>query len=253
MSHMPADRSSAAVLSGRVDRLRILVVAVPIAAGLALLPLRDHVRNTNVALLLALVTVGISVLGGLVPGAVGGLITALTYNVLFTQPYWSLRITDIEDVETVILLVLIGAAVGALVSWGRRQQREAARQEASARRLRRHAEIAAGSETLGRLLQQTREELCEVLDIRTCLYEPGPPSGDLALFTHTGVTVPANSAATRPWVAIPVRRSGRIVGHFLVEIPPRANGLMAFTVESRQSALALADNIGLVLDGLSRP
>jgi transposase-like protein len=33
----------------------------------------------------------------------------------------------------VLLLVLIGAAAGALVSWGRRQQREAARQEALAR------------------------------------------------------------------------------------------------------------------------
>ena len=75
-------------------------------AGFALLPLRDHVRNTNVALLLALVTVGISVLGGLAPGAVAGLVTALTYNVLFTRPYWSLRINDVDDVETVVLLVL---------------------------------------------------------------------------------------------------------------------------------------------------
>jgi K+-sensing histidine kinase KdpD len=231
----------------------MLLVAVPVTAGFALLPLRDHVRNTNVALLLALVTVGISVLGGLVPGAIGGLITALTYNVLFTQPYWSLRVTDIDDAETVVLLMLIGAAAGGLVSWGRRQQHEAARQQAAARRLRRQAEIAAGSETLGRLLQQTREELCDLLDIQTCLYEPGPPGRDVALYTHTGLTVPANSAATRPWAAIPVRRSGRVVGHFLVEIPARTNGLLAFTVEARQSALALADNVGVVLHGLSGP
>ena len=110
-------------------------------------PLRDHARNTNVALLLALVTVGISLLGGLAPGAVAGLVTALTYNVLFTLPYWSLRINDVDDVETVVLLVLIGGIAGALVSWGRRQQREAARQEASARRLRRQAELVSGSET----------------------------------------------------------------------------------------------------------
>ena len=211
-------------------------------AGFALLPLRDHVRNTNVALLLALVTVAISVLGGLAPGAVGGLVTALTYNVLFTRPYWSLRINDVDDVETVLLLVLIGVAAGALVSWGRRQQREASRQEASARRLRRHAELAAGSETLGRLLQQAREELCDLFDVRTCVYEPGPPGGDVALFTHTGITVPGDSASTRPWVALPVRRGGRIVGHFLIEIPSSISGPTAFTAEQRQSALALADH-----------
>ncbi len=247
-----SDPSHAPLLPGHAARLWSLVVGVPLAAGFALLPLRDHVRNTNVALLLALVTVGISVLGGLAPGAVGGLITALTYNVLFTQPYWSLRITHVDDVETVILLVLIGGAAGALVSWGRRQQREAARQEATAKRLRRQAEIAAGSETLGRLLQQTREELCDLLDVQTCLYEPGPPGGDVAQFTYSGVTVPANSGTTRPWVALPVRRSGRIVGHFLIEIPAPTRGPIAFTAERRQSALALADNIGLVLDGLSR-
>ncbi len=220
-------------------------------AGFALLPLRDHVRNTNVALLLALLTVGISVLGGLAPGAVAGLVTALTYNVLFTRPYWSLRINDVDDIETVILLVLIGVAAGALVSWGHRQQREAARQEASARRLRRHAELASGSETPGRLLQQAREELCDLLDVRTCLYEPGPPGDDVVLFTHTGVTVPGDSASTRPWVALPVRRSGRIVGHFLIEIPAQISEPMAFTAERRQSALALADHVGVVLDGLS--
>jgi K+-sensing histidine kinase KdpD len=231
----------------------MLVVAVPVVAGFALLPLRDHARNTNIALVLALVTVGISVLGGLAPGAVAGLATALTYNALFTRPYWSLRIDDADDIETVVLLMLIGAAAGALVSWGRRQQREAARQEVSARRLRRQAELASGSETTGRLLQQAREELCDLLDVRTCLYEPGPPGGDVALFTHTGITVPADSASTRPWVALPVRRSGRIAGHFLIEIPAQMSGPTAFTAERRQSALALADHVGVALDGLSRP
>jgi K+-sensing histidine kinase KdpD len=90
--------------SGCAARRWTFVVGVPLVAGFALLPLRDHARNTNVALLLALVTVGISVLGGLAPGAVAGLVTALTYNVLFTRPYWSLRINDADDVETVLLL-----------------------------------------------------------------------------------------------------------------------------------------------------
>jgi K+-sensing histidine kinase KdpD len=253
MSDATLRHRAGALWSGSAARRWLLVVGVPVVAGVALLPLRDHARNTNIALLLALVTVGISVLGGLAPGAVAGLATALTYNALFTRPYWSLRINDADDVETVLLLVLIGAAVGALVSWGRRQQREAARQEASARRLRRQAELTSGSETTGRLLQQAREELCDLLHVQTCLYEPGPPGGDVAVFTHTGVTVPGDSASTRPWVAVPVRRSGRIVGHFLIEIPAPIRGPTAFTTEGRQSALALADHIGVVLDGLSRP
>jgi len=228
-----------------------VIVGLPVATGIALLPLRDHVRNTNVALLLALVTVGVSVLGGLAPGAVAGLTAAITYDVLFTHPYGSLAITDVDDVETALLLMLIGAASGALVGWGRRQRRAAARHEASARRLRRHAELASGSDSLGRLLQQSREELCDVLGARTCVYEPGPPGNDVPLFTHTGVIIPAASASTRPWVALPIRRSGRMVGHFLIEFPSGSTTPMAFPAEARQTATALADHVGEVLETYS--
>jgi K+-sensing histidine kinase KdpD len=228
-----------------------LIMGLPVAAGLALSPLRDHMRNTNVGLLLALVTVGVSVIGGLWPGAVAGLIAALTYDVVFTQPYGSLTIADVDDMETVILLVLIGAASGALVSWGRRQQRDAARHEASARRLRRQAELASGSDTLGRLLRQTRVELCDVLGARTCAYEPGPPGDDVALLTHGGVVVPAGSASTRPWVALPIRRSGRVIGHFVIEVPDGSSTAFQWPLEARQSAMALADNVGGVLEALS--
>jgi K+-sensing histidine kinase KdpD len=228
-----------------------VIVGLPVATALALLPLRDHMRNTNVGLLLALVTVGISALGGLWPGTVAGLMAALAYDVGFTHPYGSLTIADVDDIETVILLMLIGAASGALVSWGRRQQREAARHEASARRLRRHAELASGSDTLGRLLQQSRIELCDLLGARTCAYEPGPPGDDVALLTHHGLVVPAGSASTRPWVALPIRRCGRVVGHFLIELPDGSITALQWPLEARQSAMALADNVGGVLDALA--
>jgi hypothetical protein len=52
-------------------------------------------------------------------------------------------------------------------------------------------------------------------------------------------------------VALPVCRSGRIVGHFLIEIPACWYGPMAFTTEERQSALAFAVHVGVVLGGLS--
>ena len=207
--------------------------------------------NTNVGLLLALVTVGVSVLGGPAPGIVAGLMAAVTYDILFTHPYGSLRITDVDDVETVLLLMLIGAASGALVAWGRRQRREAARHEASIRRLRRHAELASGSDTLGRLLQQAREELCDVLGARACVYEPGPPGKDVALLTHTGIIIPACSAATRPWVALPIRRSGRMLGHFLIEFPDGSSTPTMFPREARQSAMALADHVGQALETYS--
>jgi K+-sensing histidine kinase KdpD len=226
-------------------------VLAPLVSAGALLPARDHMRNTNIGLVLALVTVGIAVLGGLAPGAVAGLVAALAYDVVFTRPYGRLTIADVDDVVTVLLLMVIGASTGALVSWGRHQQSEAVEQEASARRLRRQAELVSGSDTIGRLLQQAREELSDVLQARACVYEPGPPGADVARFTHSGVTVPGGSASTSPWVALPVRRSGRIVGHFLVAPPDRTAGPTAFTAEGRRAALALAAHVGVVLEALS--
>ena len=56
----------------------IVVVAVGVVG--ALIPLRDHVRNTNLALVLVLVVLGAAVLGGRLVGVVVGIVIAIAFD-----------------------------------------------------------------------------------------------------------------------------------------------------------------------------
>jgi K+-sensing histidine kinase KdpD len=225
-------------------------VAAPAAITFAAVPLRDHVLNTNVALILAVVSVGVAVVAGPGPAVLASVVGAVLYDLALTEPFWSLRIHNADDVTTALLLVLIGVVAAGLVIWARRQQEAAVRHEAAERRLRRQAELAAGSDGVGRLLTLARDELCDLLGVDTCLYEPGPPGPDVVVMTHDGLTVPAGSAETQPWVALPIRRAGRTVGHFLIAVPPQMDGPVSLARVARPAAVTFADQLGATLDNL---
>src|SRR4051794_3092157 len=79
----------------------------PIMVAAALVAVRGHIDNTNVALILAVAVVAAGAMGGRVAGAVAGLTAATSFDFFHTKPYLSLLIHDGDDVEmTVLLLVL---------------------------------------------------------------------------------------------------------------------------------------------------
>ena len=91
--------------------------AAPIAVAAALVSLRDHMLNANVALVLVLVVVLAAVGGGRSAGAVAAVSAALSFNFFHTVPYLTLEIDSADDVETTLLLLAVGLAVGQLASY----------------------------------------------------------------------------------------------------------------------------------------
>ena len=89
-----------------------LAALAPIAVAALLVPLRDDVVSTNLALVLVILVV----LGGVVAGRVGGALAAITaalsFDFFLTQPYLSLTIDKADDFETTILLLIVGLVVG---------------------------------------------------------------------------------------------------------------------------------------------
>ena len=79
--------------------------------------LRDHLLNANVALVLVLVVVLAAVGGGRSAGAVAAVSAALSFNFFHTVPYLTLEIDSADDVETTLLLLAVGLAVGQLASY----------------------------------------------------------------------------------------------------------------------------------------
>jgi K+-sensing histidine kinase KdpD len=234
-------------------RVGVALVAPAVVAG-ALVPLRAHVLNTNLALVLVVAVLGTAVAGGRVAGVVGALSAALSYDLFFTVPYGSFKIERGDDIETTVLLAVIGLIAGELVERACRSEAAAIARRHDLERIHRRAELAAGGERPGRLIEQSAEELTELLDLKVCRYIPEPPPETLPVFTHDAIRVPSyiDHDVPRSAVALPVRAHGQDFGHFLLIFPTESFGLGA-SVDVKHAAVALADQLGMALLRYRRP
>jgi K+-sensing histidine kinase KdpD len=102
---------------------------VPLVACALVVPFRDDVANTNAALGLVLLVVAAAATGIRPAGLSAAVSSAVWFDFFLTQPYGRFTIDDQADIETAVLLVLVGLAVTEIALWGRRRQAEASRQE----------------------------------------------------------------------------------------------------------------------------
>ena len=112
---------------------RGLVVAaaavVPFAACALLAVFRESVANTNAALGLVLLVVAAASTGIRWAGIVAALSSAAWFDFFLTEPYNQFTIADRADIETAVLLLIVGTAVTEIALWGRRQQARASREQ----------------------------------------------------------------------------------------------------------------------------
>src|SRR5262249_33297523 len=111
-------RDTQAVLAG---------LAAPLALAAILVPFRGSFPNTDAALAMILVVVAVAANGYRLAGILAAVSAAAWFDFFLTQPYERFTITRRADIETTILLLIIGIAVTELAVWGRRQQSAASR------------------------------------------------------------------------------------------------------------------------------
>jgi K+-sensing histidine kinase KdpD len=223
----------------------------PIALGGALVGVRDSIANADVALLLVLVVVLAAVTGGWQAGAVGAVSAALSFDFFHTEPYLSLTINSRDDVETAILLLLVGISVGLLA--GRERDARAAARHSSSEidRIHRVAELAAHGASGEDVLFAAQTELRDLLHLRACRFEAPPALVPLATIERNG-TVTGTSLRhyaqgqlelPREGVELPVLARGQQVGRFVLE----PNEGVGASLEQRMVAVAIADQVGAAL------
>jgi hypothetical protein len=223
------------------------IVAAAVGVVGALIPLRDHVRNTNLALVLVLVVLAAAVLGGRLVGVVVGVVIAIAFDFFLTRPYQSFTIERGDDIETTVLLAAVGLVGGELVERARRSQRIAETRGKEVEQFHRRSELASWGERPGRLIARTQEELAEMLGLVGARYQPGPPPSGVSVLTHDGARVPSGPSDVGPdVVALPVRAHGRDLGHFML-VFPRATVGMSVPADRRHEAVAVADQLGMAL------
>jgi K+-sensing histidine kinase KdpD len=234
------------------DRLAVLVALVaPLALAVILVPFRASVPNTEAALALLLVVVAVAANGYRLAGVLAAVSAAVWFDFFLTRPYERFTITRRADIETTVLLLVIGVAVTELAVWGRRQHAAASRRAGYLDGIHAAAQAVAAGGSPSALAEQVAGQLIKVLSLRSCRFQYGVAGlGQPARMQHDGsVTV-----AHRTWdvaaegfpagdTELLVESGGVFQGRFLMTPLPGARP----TLEQRLLAVAFADQVGAAL------
>lgn len=259
---MPAPRG--ACLHGHVnlDRLRtryrgaflLLAVVSPLLLSAALGAFRDSITNATAVLVLVLFVVAMAASGDRLAGILAAMSSGAGFDFFLTEPYQRFTITDPNDIEAAVLLVLVGAAVTELALWGRRQQDRAGRRSGYLDGVLQTAELAAGHATPeDEVISRVGQQIQDVLDLDRCRYVPDPVlapeaprinddgsvtwRGGSVDFERDGLPVDAETC-------LAVRSGGVTRGQYLLTAASR---VVRPSPEQLRVVVLLADQLGSIL------
>jgi len=240
------------------DRLAMLAaLAAPLALAAILIPFRTSFPNTDAALALILVVVAVAANGDRLAGVLAAVSAAVWFDFFLTQPYERFSITSRTDIETTVLLLVIGVAVTELAVWGRRQHAAASRRAGYLEGINSAAQAVATGSSPSVLIEQVTGQLSRLLTLRSCRFQRGVAGiGRPARLQYDGSLtaqhgtwdVDAEGFPADTDVELLVESGGLFQGRFLMTPDRGARP----TLEQRLLAVALADQVGAAL-ATSRP
>jgi len=237
------------------DRLAVAAaLAAPLLLTVILVPFRGSFPNTDAALALLLVVVAVAANGYRLAGYLAALSAAVWFDFFLTRPYEELTITRRADIETTVLLLVIGAAVTEIAVWGRRGNAAASRRAGYLEGINAAAQAVAAGGSLSELTDQVSGRIAGLLSLRSCVFQYGKaglgrparllPDGRVVTDQRT-LDVAVEGLPTGTDIELLVETGGVFQGRFLMHAKPGAHPSM----EQRLVAIAFADQVGAALAG----
>jgi K+-sensing histidine kinase KdpD len=233
---------------------RLGALLLPLVTCAVLATNRDRVPAATAVLVLVLWVVAAAATGDRVAGLIAAVSGGLWFDFFLTTPYQRFAIKGSDDVEATVLLVLIGLAVTEIALWGHRQQARAAGRSGYLEGVLGAARLVSEGDTPAPILVEVvARQIADVLGVDDCRFEQGPVSDDrVAVLRHDGTVIRGDHTVdvdrvglpTNDYVAIPVGRGARVVGHFLVIAVSRVSYPSA---EQRRVAVLLADQVAVAV------
>jgi K+-sensing histidine kinase KdpD len=242
-------------MSGHLTRDRLAVLAAlaaPVGLAAVLVPFRASFPNTGTALALLLVVVAVAASGYRLAGVLAAVSAAVWFDFFLTQPYEQFSITRRTDIETTVLLLVIGVAVTEIAVWGRRQQVAASRRAGYLDGINSAAQAVAAGGSASALIEKVASQLTQLLSLRSCSFQygvaglgrPARMQRDGSVTREQGTwDVDAGGVAGGTGIELLVESGGMFQGRFLMVPAPGARP----TLEQRLLAVALADQVGAAL------
>jgi K+-sensing histidine kinase KdpD len=227
-------------------------LAGPLALAAILVPFRSSFPNTDAALAMILLVVVVAAIGNRLAGYVAALSTAVWFDFFLTRPYETFTINRATDIETTVLLLVIGVAVTEIAVWGRRQHAAASRRTGYLEGINAAARVVATGSSPAALTDRVAASLTQLLSLRSCQFQYGIAGiGRPARLHNDGRVVFEAQTYDLHSVSLPegtdiellVESGGRLQGRFLMQPEPSARP----TREQLLVATALADQVGAAL------
>jgi hypothetical protein len=235
----------------------IIGILAALAVAVAWIPLRRHNAPVDVALALVVVITAMGASGRRSAVACAAVAAAVGFTFFDTTPYERFTVARLADVETAVLLVVVGVVTGELAVRVARQRRTDLTRTGDLGRVRAAASRLAAGEELIVMIGSVADELTRLLDLRDCWFvadaiEPGERCvGREGNLYRAGGAGPVLRSAYRhtDQVALPVWGQGQVLGHFVLELPVDAS----LRQEQLLVAITLADQVGAALYAQAPP
>jgi K+-sensing histidine kinase KdpD len=221
-----------------------------LALSVAMLPLRDHLHNDNMALALVIPVLIGAVLGGRRAGAASAVVAALCFDFFFIQPYLSLRIASGNDIASFVVLLVVALIAAEVGIRARRGGNSARDTRTDFDRLYHVIDLAARGADVDDVTMSARAELIGLFGLDDCVFDPSPLDstrphlgvrgaieGAPLVASHTDFLLPAGGGE------IPVIGRGHEYGRIVLF----ASGSVRASLQKRLVAIAIADELGLTL------
>jgi hypothetical protein len=232
------------------DRMAILAALVaPLGVAAILLPFRSSWPNTNVALLLVVVIVGVAAIGNRVAGALAAVWAAAWFDFFFTLPYYRFTIRGSADVTTAVLLLVTGLAVSQLAARARRLKVVAITDAGYLAQI--HDTASMGSaRSADAVVNHVREQLTGLLDLEGSRFEYGSLLGHPPRIEPDGTVVFGHARWDVEQFGLPGEEielrtfgDGQYYGRFMLKPRPGSRP----SLQARLVAVTLANQAGRAL------
>jgi K+-sensing histidine kinase KdpD len=229
------------------DQLALVAaVTLPLAVAAILVPFRDSFSETDSALVMVVVIVGVAVNGSRTAGYVATISAGLWFDFFLTRPYEEFTIASRAAIETEVLLVVVGVAVTELAVRSRQHRSLALEEARMLDQVHSIATLVADGEGPQFVIMQVAAALTRLLHLRDCRFDSdlSPPSrthiegnGDVILAGGRWPTLVGRQ------VDLIVRYKGVDRGRFVLTPTPG----YPVSVRRRRVAVMLADLAGASL------